>query len=99
MEVKKDSASIDDIEQLMKYVDWVKNEYAYGDYSLIKAYLVAHDFSSDVIQKHKEIGKRIYTIGSRPPKTLVWNNLTLVRYHLSLTSNQDVCVKFSKVVK
>lgn len=31
MEVKRDSVSIDDIEQLMKYVDWVKNEYAYGD--------------------------------------------------------------------
>ena len=26
--LKKDSANIDDVNQLMKYVDWVKDEYS-----------------------------------------------------------------------
>ena len=39
------------IDQVMKYVDWINQEYAYGDYSMIEAYVVAADFSESVVKK------------------------------------------------
>lgn len=49
VELKKDSASEEDIEQVLKYVDWVKQEYAFGDYSMINAFLVAHVIPPKVV--------------------------------------------------
>jgi hypothetical protein len=34
----------------MKYVDWVKNEYAYGDYSMIKAFMIGFGFTDALIE-------------------------------------------------
>ena len=48
-EVKKDAAKLEHVDQLMKYVDWVKDEYCFGDYSMINAFLVAYDFDKDVL--------------------------------------------------
>ena len=48
IELKKDNAAIPDVDQLLKYVDWIKEEYAFGDYSMIEAYLVAADFPKEV---------------------------------------------------
>src|SRR5260370_10494615 len=39
-EIKRDAAHLEDIDQLMKYVDWVRDEYCYGDYAMIRAFLV-----------------------------------------------------------
>ena len=38
-----------DVLQLMKYVDWVKNEYAFGDYGMIKAFIVGNEFTEDAL--------------------------------------------------
>jgi RecB family endonuclease NucS len=35
IEIKKDAAKKDVIDQVMKYVDWINEEYAYGDYGMI----------------------------------------------------------------
>lgn len=35
----------------MKYVDWINQEYAHGDYSMIEAYVVAADFPDSVVNK------------------------------------------------
>lgn len=79
-EVKKDVAQVADVQQVMKYVDWVKDQYAHGDYSMVRAFLVAHDFAVPAIQQLSEVAERAYTVGRRPPKTARWNNLHLVRY-------------------
>ena len=78
--VKKDAASTDIVEQIMKYVDWVANEYANKDYSMIEAYLVASDFDEEVINLVNENCIRNYTKGVRPAEFCVWNSLKLVKY-------------------
>jgi len=89
IELKKDEAIIDDIEQLLKYVDWVKDEYCFGDYSMINAFLVAYKFDNKV-KKYKETTvSRKYTIGRRPAKTLEWNNLKLIKYSFNSINKID----------
>jgi hypothetical protein len=84
-EVKKGGAIIEDIDQLLKYVDWVRDEYCFGDYSMIRAFLVTSGFSEAVIEHKREVGVRNYTIGVRPAKSLEWSNINLVQYSI----NQD----------
>jgi len=79
-ELKREPAQPQDIEQVLKYVDWVQEEYAYGDYLMINAVLVASDFSEEVINHKKEVATRKYTIGVRPARSLEWQNLKLVKY-------------------
>jgi hypothetical protein len=80
VEIKKDFAQENDIDQVMKYVDWVKDEYCSGDYSMIKAFMVAYDFSKDVIKRADKVGRRTYTIGHRPARSGEWSDLKLVKY-------------------
>lgn len=79
-EIKKDSATPEVIEQIMKYVDWVNQEYAYGDYSMIEAYVIAHDFPEDVIKKRNEECVRNFVKGYRPAEAATWSNVKLIRY-------------------
>ena len=79
-EIKKDIARVEDVDQLLKYIDWVKDEYCFGDYSMINAFLVAQNFDKTVINHKQEVGLRKYTVGVRPAHSLEWNNLKLVRY-------------------
>ena len=80
LEIKKGTATKNDIIQVMKYVDWVKQAYSYGDYNMIEAFLVAYDFPPDVIQEKNDIAIRIYTKGFRPPTSKKWSNLRLIKY-------------------
>lgn len=95
IELKKNHAVLEDIEQVMKYVDWVKDEYAYGDYAMINAFLLAYDFEKDVIQYAKEAGVRKYIIGRRPSQSVTWTNLNLVRYRFD---KENCVINFEKVV-
>ncbi len=79
-ELKKGKAFMEDLEQLMKYVDWVNSEYCYGDYEMIQAFLVALDFDDHVLDKREVIGSRKFTHGMRPARSQEWKNLKLVRY-------------------
>lgn len=88
IEVKKDIANADDINQVMKYVDWVNQEYSFGDYNMIQAYLVAYDFTAESI-KHKEtIAKRNFIKGRRPVTSMEWDNLILYKYRFDVTTNE-----------
>lgn len=81
VELKKDVVVGDDIQQVMKYVDWVNQEYGTGNYSLIRAYLVGHDFDMKSITRFHETAERRYTVG-RPAQPKVWNSLQYVRYRV-----------------
>lgn len=82
-EVKKDGAGREDVDQLLKYVDWVRDEYCFGDYAMIRAFLVAYDFDAEVIQHKRMVGLRKYTVGVRPAQSLEWNDLRLVKYRFN----------------
>lgn len=80
IEIKKDSAATEVIEQIMKYVDWIQSEYAFGDYSMIEAYIVASDFSKEVIERRDKECIRNFTKGYRPTIACTWNFVKLVKY-------------------
>ncbi|AVX19227.1 hypothetical protein SAMN02745885_01719 [Carboxydocella sporoproducens DSM 16521] len=87
IENKKDIARLEDIEQLMKYVDWIRDEYAFGDYSMINAFLVAYDFSNDAIQNLTNIIQRNYLKGRRPIQSKTWTGLKLIKYKYDIRSS------------
>ena len=80
IEIKKDKAQSEVIDQIMKYVDWVGREYAHGDYSMIEAYVVAYDFVEEVKEKKEKDATRGYVKGSRPVTSGKWDNVRLVKY-------------------
>lgn len=88
MELKKDKAIQDDVEQLLKYVDWIKDEYAGQDYSSINAFLVAYEFEANVKAYVNEYAKRNYTIGRRPILSDTWNDIKLIKYRYDKTTNK-----------
>jgi hypothetical protein len=94
-ELKKNTATLQDLEQLMKYVDFVNSEYAFNDYSMIKAFLVAYNFSDDTIDALPEICNRRFIFGHRPAESRLWNDAHLVRYEYN--SNNDV-IDFISVI-
>jgi hypothetical protein len=79
-EIKAGAAHVEDVDQLLKYVDWVKDEYAHGDYSMIIAFLVAHEFDDACLAHITEQGQRMYTYQRRPARTVTWQDLRPVRY-------------------
>ena len=83
IEIKKDAAKKDVVNQVMKYVDWINEEYAYGDYGMIQAFIVAYDFSDDVIEYRNSVCIRNYTRGRRPTISGVWKNVRLIKYSFS----------------
>ncbi|WP_321301035.1 hypothetical protein [uncultured Sphaerochaeta sp.] len=93
IEVKKDKTGPECLEQVMKYVDFVNNEYCHGDYSMIEAFCVAYEFSDEAKSKKDEIGKRIFSKGVRPSKTEIWDSLTLVEYEYKESLNKIIYEK------
>lgn len=87
-EIKRDAARIEDVDQLLKYVDWVKDEYCFGDYAMINAFLIAHELGEEVLRHKQAVGSRKYTIGVRPARSMDWNNMKLVKYSFDPTTNQ-----------
>jgi hypothetical protein len=87
-ELKKDVAKLEDVDQLLKYVDWVKDEYCFGDYAMIHAFLIAYEFDQSAIQHTCTVGVRRYTVGVRPAQSLEWSNVKLVKYLFNSKFNQ-----------
>jgi hypothetical protein len=87
-ELKKDIATAEDVEQLMKYVDWVKDEYAFGNYSMIRAFLVAYDFSDDAKARFLQLSSRRFIVGRRPALSQEWKGLTLVKYSFNSSTKE-----------
>jgi hypothetical protein len=88
IEIKKDAANDDVIDQVMKYVDWINHEYSHGDYSMIEAYVVAAGFPESVKKKRDELCIRNFTKGYRPTQACEWNSCRLIEY--SFHGNQLV---------
>lgn len=80
IELKKDKAEKSTIDQVLKYVDWVCAEYAYGDYEMIEACIIAADYEDDLSEYYREVVRRYYTLGSHPVRNKQWNRLKLLRY-------------------
>jgi hypothetical protein len=94
IEIKKDEADEDVIDQIMKYVDWVNQEYAHGDYSMIEAYVVAADFPESVIKKRDSQCIRNFTKGYRPTQACTWNHCRLIKYE-----STDGKIEFTEINK
>ena len=93
VEIKKDAvdncddSQTRDYEQLMKYVDWVCEQYAHGDYSMIEAYLLASNFLPSVNEPQlasnmRDNIARAYVVG-HSANTRQWDNVNLVKYRLT----------------
>lgn len=80
IEIKKDAAKRDSIDQIMKYVDWINNEYTYGNYEMIEAFVVAYEIPPEVVEYKNEIAVRNYMQGLRPTISKTWTNVRLIEY-------------------
>lgn len=93
VELKKGRSGPSDIPQVMKYVDWVCREYAHNDYSLVQAFLVAHEF--ELGESFAGGATREYVVGFRPAEARTWNQLTLVKYDVEPSG----CIDFRALAK
>lgn len=87
VEIKKDEINSQDILQLMKYVDWVKNEYAYDDYSMIKAFMLGFSYTQDALDTFLENVERKFIKGVRPSVSTEWKNVKLIHYRFNEENN------------
>lgn len=83
IENKNEEATIEVAEQISKYVDWVVKNYAYGNYEMIEAYIVAPSFSADLLKNGKSVVERKYIISSHPVENRMWNDLGFISYSCS----------------
>lgn len=90
IEIKKDKATKEAIDQIMKYVDWINQEYAFGDYSMIRAFLVCYSYPDNVIEYAKSICTRNYTKGRRPIVAATWTDIKLIKYSFDNQLNELV---------
>lgn len=81
-ELKKGRASVDDVMQAMKYVDWLAHKYQGGDYAGISAAVIAADFPREVREHAGREGLRRYIRPRRPYGTSEWRDLLLIRYQV-----------------
>ena len=70
----------DTVNQLMRYVDWVTRKEAGGDYSMVDAYLFAHDFSSETLAYVRGRALREFVFQRRPSVSRTWHQVALLRY-------------------
>jgi len=80
IEIKKDKATFDAIDQVMKYCDWINQEYAFGDYSMLSAFLVCSKISNEIVVYRDRICIRNFTIGRRPTVSECWSDVRLIEY-------------------
>lgn len=82
IELKKDSVGTDDIDQTLKYVDWINQEYVNGDFEMIEAYIIANTFKDDIINYCKNNAVRNFT-KNKPAENKEWRNLKLYEYFIN----------------
>lgn len=87
IEIKKGIINTQDVLQLMKYVDWIKNEYAYGDYNMINAFMIGHSYTDEALLNFKQNIERKFIQGVRPSVPSEWRNVKLVKYNFNSNDN------------
>ena len=80
VENKNEAATLDTVNQITKYVDWIVKNYAYGNYDMIEAYILAPSYDDKIKKNFKEICKRNYIISSHPVVNKTWNDVKLISY-------------------
>lgn len=80
IELKKGNASKKDLYQLLRYVDFTNKEYCSDNYKMIKAFLVAEDFTHDVISRKSIEAKRMFSYKTEDSEPQIWDNLKLIQY-------------------
>lgn len=81
VELKRDKVNREVVNQIMKYVDWINQEYAHGDFDMIEAYIVAHDFDDEIIAYSREIGTRSFS-KNKPAINKIWRRLRIFKYKI-----------------
>lgn len=94
IELKKDKSDKDAINQVMKYVDWISQEYAFGDYNMIEAFIVAYEFPPEVLDYAKEICTRNYIKVRKPYENGIWNNIRFIKYSYDEVNEE---LKFTEI--
>ncbi|MGL5542504.1 MAG: hypothetical protein ACRDB2_04110, partial [Fusobacteriaceae bacterium] len=79
VELKKGKVMKSDLNQLLKYVDWVSQNYVSNNYGMIESFLVGYEFEDELLEEVKKV-ERDYMKGYRPPKFAKWNNIKLLKY-------------------
>lgn len=80
-ELKSGIATNEDVDQIMKYVDWTSTNSCAGDFNMIQAFLLCNKISKEVADYAKLNCIRQYSIYSRDSKsTKVWNKIKLIEY-------------------
>ena len=82
IEVKKEKVNKSTLEQLMQYVDWVCNEYASGNYSLIEAYVLGEGMVGGAIQAKQDVCQRSYIVSTHPVVQEKWTNVKFIQYQI-----------------
>jgi len=81
VEIKRDEVTNEeDVNQLVKYVDWIAHTRAGGDYSLVEAYFVAHDYDDTVVRYVQDTLPKDFITPRRPYAPARWDQLQLIRY-------------------
>lgn len=94
LELKRGKATIDTIQQAMRYVDWICKEYASGDYSLIKAGVIAADYANlDLLDKKIS---RTFIVATHPIETETWSDFTCLKY--SVLNNESLHIEEYKYI-
>lgn len=83
IENKNEEANIEVAEQISKYIDWIVKTYAYGNYDMVEAYIVAPSFSTELLDKGKSIVERKYIVSSHPVENNKWDDLNFISYNYS----------------
>lgn len=82
-ELKKDEATVEDVRQTLKYVDWIAHEHQGGDYAGITALIVSAGYPDSVREIAASEGKRLYVKPRRPYGTETWESLHLMEYRVA----------------
>jgi hypothetical protein len=81
VEAKKDMVESEaEIDQLVGYVDWIAHTRAGGDYNLVEAYLVAHNYAAKVTKYVEDALPRLFVTPWRPYAPNEWKRLHLIQY-------------------
>ena len=82
IELKKDKVNKSTLEQLMQYVDWICDEYASGDYSLIEAYVLGSGIVRNTAQAKQDVCQRSYIASTHPVVQKKWTNVKFIQYQI-----------------
>ena len=89
IELKAGRINKDNVQQTMKYVDWISRKYTNGDYSMIKAYTIGCDKENEVEEDIKGIIERNYITDCRPVENKSWKELKILSYKRLLDELQN----------